>query len=58
MFQRNYLVKIYLGGQSYPLVEYHVAAINVAVFQNSLIIDGVKLDYGSMHYIAVEKIDN
>lgn len=57
MFDRKYSVKIYLGGQGVPIIEYYVYASLITIDGHSLTIDGVKMTYSENHYIAVEKVD-
>jgi hypothetical protein len=53
MFDKQYTIKVYLGGQLDPLVEFRVVAQSVKVKGTTLSIDGVVLDFGPNHYVAV-----
>jgi|LakMenEpi03Aug12_release.lakeMendotaPanAssembly.Ray.scaffolds.fasta_scaffold2891026_2 hypothetical protein len=57
MFDRKYIVKIYLGGEGVPTIQYYVSAYRVTVDGHSLTIDGVKMAYGENYYISVEMVD-
>lgn len=54
MFDREYIIKIYLGGQNEPLLEFRVVAQSVQLHNHSIRIDGVTLNFSEHHYIAVE----
>jgi hypothetical protein len=54
MFDREYIIKIYLGGQGVPLLEFRVVAQSVQIEGHSIKIDGVTLNFSEHHYIAVE----
>lgn len=54
MFDRTYIIKIYLGGQGVPLLEFKVDAQNIQIYGHSIKIDGVTLNFSEHHYIAVE----
>ena len=54
MFDRKYNVKIYLGGQGVPIVEFFVYASHVVVEEHTITIDGVKMVYGENCYIVAD----
>ena len=54
MFDRTYIIKIYLGGQNEPLLEFRVDAQSVKIDGHAVRIDGVTLNFSQNHYIAIE----
>jgi hypothetical protein len=56
MFSHRYIIKIYLGGQHRPLVEFSVIAQHIEIHGHSIRIDGITLDFNETHYIAVERV--
>jgi hypothetical protein len=55
MFSHTYVIKIYLGGQNIPLIQFDVKAQSIHIQNHSLKIDGVTLNFSENHYISVEK---
>jgi hypothetical protein len=55
MFDRRYLVKIYLGGQGVPILEFFVDATSVVVEEHTVTIDGTKLTFDLNNYVSAEK---
>jgi hypothetical protein len=53
MFERKYLVKIYLEKQAVPLLEFTVLAASVRAEGHTLHADGVVMQYSDSHYITV-----
>jgi hypothetical protein len=56
MFDRTYIIKIYLGGQGTPILEFRVDAQSVKIDGHSIKIDGVTLSFSEHHYIAIETV--
>jgi hypothetical protein len=54
MFERTYIIKIYLGGQATPILEFSVDAQSVKIDGHCVRIDGMTLNFGEHHYIAIE----
>ena len=54
MFDREYIIKIYLGGQATPILEFSVDAQSVKIDGHAIKIDGVTLNFSEHHYIAIE----
>ena len=54
MFDREYIIKIYLGGQGVPLLEFSVDAQSVKIDGHAIRIDGMTLNFSEHHYIAIE----
>jgi hypothetical protein len=55
MFSHTYVIKIYLGGQNIPLIEFNVTAQCIHIQNHSVKIDGVTLNFSQNHYISVER---
>lgn len=55
MFDRKYAVRIYIGGQSSPLLEFFVMAQYIKVLGHSIDIDGTVLNFSDNHCIGVEQ---
>ena len=54
MFDRTHIIKIYLGGQATPILEFSVDAQCVKIDGHAIKIDGVTLNFSEHHYIAIE----
>lgn len=54
MFDRTYIIKIYLDGGSEPKLEFRVQAQSVQIQGHSVKIDGMTLNFSEHHYIAIE----
>ncbi len=55
MFDRKYIVKIYLEGQNAPQISFVVHANYISVKGHDIHVDGVVLAFADNQYITVER---
>ena len=54
MFDKKYTIRVYLDGQSVPLLEFVTTAVSVNVEHHTVNIDGIRLQFSDNQYITAE----